>query len=136
MLILFSFFLHSGDCSCNLVDYFESLGSNKINSGENPATWMLNVLAEKITVKSENGQEAPLEFAYAWSHSEHSNMLQERLTEIAETKDKALEIVFETEYAASKSQRNKLMANRLVTIYWRSPAYNLSRMLLSLFIGT
>lgn len=96
---------------------------------------MLNVLAEQITIKSENGQEAPLEFAYAWSHSEHSKTLGKRITEITEAKDEDLEIAYETEYAATTSQRNKLMAHRLVTIYWRSPAYNLSRMLLSLFIG-
>jgi hypothetical protein len=94
---------------------------------------MLNVLSEPIKIKAENGQETPLSFAYAWAQSDEYNKLQTRLAEIAE--DKKEEIVVESEFAAPKSQRDNLMANRLVTIYWRSPTYNLSRMMLSLFIG-
>ena len=96
---------------------------------------MLNVLGEKIKIKSENGQEAPLSFEYAWTQSNEYNKLQERLAEIVDTKKEDQEIVADEEFAAPKSQRDSLMANRLVTIYWRSPAYNLSRMMLSLFIG-
>lgn len=103
-----------------------------VNTG---IAWMLNVLGEQIKIKAENGQETPLSFAYAWTQSDEYNNLQSRLAEVVETKKKELEIVTETEFAAPKRQRDNLMANRLVTIYWRSPAYNLSRMMLSLFIG-
>jgi hypothetical protein len=122
-----------GECSAHLISYFENLGASPMNKGENPATWMLNVLSEPIKIKAENGQETPLSFAYAWAQSDEYNKLQTRLAEIAE--DKKEEIVVESEFAAPKSQRDNLMANRLVTIYWRSPTYNLSRMMLSLFIG-
>jgi ABC-type multidrug transport system ATPase subunit len=122
-----------GECSSSLISYFENLGASPMNKGENPATWMLNVLSEPIKVKAENGQEAPLCFAYAWARSDEYNKLQTILAEVVE--DKKDEIVVETEFAAPKHQRDSLMANRLVTIYWRSPSYNLSRMMLSLFIG-
>ncbi len=61
------FFGDLGSCSCNLVSYFEGLGTSCMNKGENPATWMLNVLGEKIMVKGENGEdEQSLNFASAW----------------------------------------------------------------------
>jgi len=97
---------------------------------------MLNVLGETITIKGDNGNEAPLAFAYAWKQSDENKKIQNQISEIAEIKDEKLEIVVEKEYAASRSRRDMLMANRLVTIYWRSPSYNLGRMMLSLFIGT
>eukprot|EP00804_Cyclotella_cryptica_P005988 CCRYP_000244-RD/>CCRYP_000244-RD protein AED:0.08 eAED:0.08 QI:148/1/1/1/0.86/0.87/16/1290/1209 len=127
------FYGELGHCSSDLIEYFESLGVSPMNKGENPATWMLNVLGEKVTIRGDNGQEAPLDFAYAWAQSTKCKELQAKLAEISETRDTALEIVHETEFAASKRQRDNLMANRLVTIYWRSPAYNLNRMVSSIF---
>jgi hypothetical protein len=63
---------------------------------------MLNVLSEQITIKAENGQETPLSFAYAWAQSEGYKKIESSLVKIEETKDEKLEIVVETEYAASK----------------------------------
>ena len=157
-----------GDCSSNLITYFESLGASPMNKGENPASefdfwltfyafanhrletestsmnsthsritiaWMLNVLSEDITIQATNGQQTPLSFSYAWSQSEEQMKLQAKLAELLKTKNEAMEIVAKTEFAATKRERDNLMANRLVTIYWRSPAYNLARMMLSIFIG-
>lgn len=97
--------------------------------------WMLNVLSEQITIQAVSGQQTPLSFAYAWSQSEEQMKLQNKVAELLETKDEAMEIVAKTEFAATKRERDNLMANRLVTIYWRSPTYNLARMTLSIFIG-
>jgi hypothetical protein len=66
---------------------------------------MLNVLGEKVTIRGDNGQEAPLDFAYAWAQSKKCMELQTQLADITETKDAALEIVHETQFAASKRQR-------------------------------
>lgn len=124
-----------GNCSCNLVSYFEGLGASCINIGENPATWMLNVLGEKITVRGESGEDEPLDFSRAWDKSPNYTDLRQQLREAAESKDETLEIKYDTEFAVPWNRRDNLMANRLVTIYWRSPAYNLSRMALSLVIA-
>ena len=45
------------------------------------------------------------------------------------------EIKFEDTYAVGWLKRDNLMGNRLVKIYWRSPAYNLARMALSAVIA-
>ncbi|KAL7546777.1 hypothetical protein ACHAWF_010122 [Thalassiosira exigua] len=124
-----------GPCSCDLVSYFEDLGTSRMNKGENPATWMLNVLGEQIMVKGENGEEEPLNFARAWELSSKNAELQQRLAQEVESPDPACEIKYDTEFAASAWRRDTLMANRLVMIYWRSPAYNLSRMVLAVVIA-
>ena len=59
------YFGELGLCSCNLVTYFEGLGSSRMNKGENPATWMLNVLGEKIMVKGGN------DYQGLWSDPKH-----------------------------------------------------------------
>ena len=122
------FFGDLGASSCNLVSYFEDLGASPMSEGENPSTWMLNVLGEKIMVKGDNGDDEPLNFAIAWSKSSNFENLKQRLKDVADTKDEKLKIKYDSEFAAPRRERNNLMANRLVTIYWRSPAYNLSRM--------
>lgn len=185
------FFGELGLCSCNLVSYFEGLGASRMDKGENPSTWMLNVLGEQIMIPNDNedersnkestergdnyescleessqakkkktfismfgrksqenddvlapnndedendncgeedSEEKPLQFSKAWNDSSNCTDLQRRLTEAAESPDEALEIKYDSEFAVPWYRRDNLMANRLVTIYWRSPAYNLGRM--------
>ena len=88
-----------------------------MNKGENPATWMLNAIAEKI-VPAGGDERFALDFSSAWQDSQNNQDLKERLTEIIESKDEALEIKYDTQFAAKRGQRNTLMARRLVTIYW------------------
>merc|ERR1711933_460335 len=92
---------------------------------------MLNVLGEHIIVKGESGKQDLLDFAAAWKGSSNNAELQRRLDDMYETE----EIKYESEFARPWSERNALMAKRLRTIYWRSPAYNLSRVALSLVIA-
>ena len=188
------FFGELGLCSCNLVSYFEGLGASRMDKGENPSTWMLNVLSEQIMIPNDNeetksikestergntnescpeesspvkkkktfismfrksqendddlapntndedendncgeedSREKPLQFSEAWNESSNCTDLQRRLTEAAESPDEALEIKYDSEFAVPWYRRDNLMAKRLVTIYWRSPAYNLSRMVSS-----
>lgn len=129
------FFGDLGVCSTNLVTYFEGLGASTMNKGENPATWMLNALGEQIISTGESGEDEPLNFARAWDKSSNFDNLQKRLTDASGSQDAALEIKYDSKFAETWYRRDTLMANRLVTIYWRSPAYNLSRMSLSLVIA-
>jgi len=124
------FFGDLGDSSCKLVSYFECLGATKMNRGENPASWMLNVLGQKIMVKDES-----LNFAKAWIDSSNYLDLRRRLVQEAESQDEKLQIKYDTEFAASQQRRDMLMAKRIVSIYWRSPSYQLSRLMLSMFIA-
>ena len=129
------FYGETGECSSNLISYFEGLGATPMNMGENPATWMLNVLGEHISVKGESEEVENLNFATAWKQSSNSTDTVKRLTEIAETRDEEMEIKFDSTFPVGWFKRDNLMGNRLVQIYWRSPAYNLARMALSVVIA-
>jgi len=132
------FFGDLGPRSGNLVRYFEGLGATPMNKGENPATWMLNALGEKIKAEKivPGGVEYfDLDFPTTWLDSDNNRVVQEKLVEAVECKDEEFRIKFDTEFAASRRERNALMSHRLVTIYWRSPAYNLSRLTLSVCIA-
>jgi len=129
------FYGETGVCSSNLISYFEGLGATPMNMGENPATWMLNVLGERISVKGESGEDEALNFATAWTQSSNCADVAKRLTEITETRNDDMEIKFDGEFPVGWFKRDTLMGNRLVLIYWRSPAYNLARMALSVVIA-
>lgn len=124
------FYGETGVCSSNLISYFEGLGVTPMNIGENPATWMLNVLGERI-----GGEDEDYNFATAWAQSSNCADLTNHLAEITETRDEETEIKYDSEFPVSWLKRDNLMGNRLVKIYWRSPAYNLVRMVLSALIA-
>ncbi|KAL9185143.1 LOW QUALITY PROTEIN: hypothetical protein ACHAXT_002920 [Thalassiosira profunda] len=128
------FFGDLGSCSCNLVSYFEGLGASNMNKGENPATWMLNVLGEKIVATGDNGgEDGQLNFARA--NSSNYVELKQLLAQVTDSKDESCLIQYDTEFAVGWWRRDTLMARRLVTIYWRSPAYNLGRCVLAVAIA-
>ncbi len=52
-----------------------------------------------------------------------------------EGKDPGKKIVYATQYAVPIKKRMQLLVQRVRTIYWRSPAYNLLRMLISIVIA-
>jgi hypothetical protein len=52
-----------------------------------------------------------------------------------EGKDPDKKIAYATQYAAPNKTRMQLLVQRVRTIYWRSPAYNLLRMLISIVIA-
>ena len=108
-----------GVCSSNLVSYFEGLGSTRMSRGENPASWMLNVLEEKIMVKGEDGgEEEPLDFAKAWKESYNYGVIQLQVSEATESPDQSKKITFDSKYAVKWYRRDMLMSQRLVLIYW------------------
>jgi hypothetical protein len=61
--------------------------------------------------------------------------LQRELDELHATLDPAQKIQYENEYPTTASRRRKLIRHRLNLIYFRSPNYNLSRLLLSVVIA-
>ena len=103
------FFGDLGACSCNLVAYFEALGATHMNKGENPATWMLNVLGEKIMIDGVTSENEALDFAKAWNDSSNYLDLRRRLAKATESQDESLEIKYETEFAVNWFRRDNLV---------------------------
>jgi ABC-type multidrug transport system ATPase subunit len=112
------FFGDLGACSRNLVGYFEALGATPMNRGENPATWMLNVLGEKVMVDVEKGEKNKIfDFAKAWIDSSNYADLRRRLAEATESQDGDKKIKYETEFAVNWLRRDNLVRHDTATFY-------------------
>jgi hypothetical protein len=115
-----------GDNSRTLIDYFETLGAPRINLGDNPANWMLRVITDESMGDLAEGYENSTEFA----------ALQKELKTMSQSPSADMKIEFESEYASTnRGVRQRLTNRRLRTIYWRSPTYNLGRLMVSLIIA-
>ena len=114
-----------GDKCSTLVSYFESRGVPPISLGENPANWMLRVIT------AEEQSDLPEKYLASNEYTD----LQSEIETIKETAKESLHIVYDSEFASSGLRRRQLINGRLRTIYWRSPTYNLARVMVSLIIA-
>lgn len=80
------------------------------------------------------GEGAAAEFDWAESYktSDQFNKVCRELEAIPGSADETKKIMFEKTFATSKTEQIKLMNRRVTTVYKRSPAYNLTRLLISL----
>lgn len=115
-----------GENCSNLVEYFESRGAEPINKGENPANWMLKVITAEV---------ADTDYAAEFQASKGRERMMEKIASFKESPDPEAEIKYESQFATSWKTRLFLMNDRMKTIYWRSPAYNLSRVLIAMVIA-
>jgi len=122
------FFGEIGTSSERLIDYFESRGAPSMSPGENPSTWMLNII-------SEPQEAAGVDYVKLYRSSERFRALQLSLNGTKIDPDDSKRIRFDNKYACSPKERNFLMSRRLGLIYWRSPSYNYARMLLCMIMG-
>ncbi len=120
------YFGKTGEQSKQLIKYFESHGARRIEIGDNPANWMLREIQSP-----ENSRDLADEYI----KSEEYKTLKAKLADVRATQIEALEVAFPTPFAAPSELRQRLMNKRLQTIYWRSPAYNLSRLLVCCVIA-
>ena len=109
-----------------LIRYFENHGATRIEVGENPANWMLREIEAKEGTK---------DYADEYVKSTEYSTLKKKLSEVKEDTNPALKVTYASPYAATAESRQVLMNKRLQTIYWRSPAYNLSRLLICAVIA-
>ena len=112
--------------SHKLVDYFEACGAPEINRGENPANWMLTV----ITSETQD-----TDFAEEFAASSEFKELKARIQKAIDEREPNMEIKFDEKFAAPAKDRRKLVNERIRTVYWRSPAYNYTRMIVSAVIA-
>ena len=101
-----------------MIKYFEGQGATKIKPGDNPANWMLRVM-----------QQGEKDFSDSYIQNSEYYKLKCEIAAAKANPPKELEIAYVTEFAVSRAVRQKLTIKRLRTIYWRSPAYNLSRLM-------
>lgn len=118
------YFGELGENSTSLIKYFEDRGARPIEIGENPANWILTVITS-----------GDREYDVDYLESDELKKTKETITTWKTDPDASKKIHYDQEYAASSATRSRLTNNRLTTIYWRSPNYNLSRIMVSAVIA-
>ena len=119
------YFGELGFQSETMIKYFEGHGATKIMPGDNPANWMLRIM-----------QKSDIDFPEIYLQDPEYTKLKHEVAAARENPPEELQILYLTEYAVPRSLRQKLTNMRLQTIYWRSPAYNLSRMVCMNYLST
>lgn len=125
------FFGELGENSVSLITYLERFeATTKIKAHENPATWMLTTIGAG---SSGTGYAFDYAGAYAQSVLRDDNLaLIEQFCSAA--CDDNL-ISFPGNYATSLMTQVREVTKRTVTLYWRSPNYNLNRLIVSAAIA-
>ena len=127
------FFGELGLKSANLIEYMESYDCTQpIQDGENPATWMLTIIGSGT-----KGGSSDENFDYAKEY-QHSKLNEDSLAKIEEINSNECDenkIYYPTKYARSKSNQRMEALKRMMTIYWRSPSYNRTRMIIAVLVA-
>ena len=113
----------TGEGSKELVKYFESVpGAPKYKDKQNPATWMLDVIATE-----------GIDFAEAY---QGSALAQENAKELETLRQASSETLSSgSRYPRSLPAQLKILLGKWNSIYWRSTNYNITRTLTCILIA-
>ncbi|DAZ98910.1 TPA: hypothetical protein N0F65_001349 [Lagenidium giganteum] len=127
------FFGELGKESSKLIDYFESVPEvTSIKPGYNPATWMLECIGAGV------GNDQVVDFAEHFSESDQKKLLDEDLDQDGVSRPSPFlpEMVFVTKRASKPAIQLQQLCLRFFRLYWRTPTYNLTRLMLSIVLST
>ena len=126
------FFGELGEDSSNLIEYLEQYEATpRILPGENPATWMLT------TIGAGSAQQSGKPFDYSGNYlgSTLFKKCTETIKSICAGATEHNKVTFPSKYATSSRTQAILVLKRSMTVYFRSPSYNLTRILVSAVVA-
>jgi ABC-type multidrug transport system ATPase subunit/ABC-type multidrug transport system permease subunit len=112
-----------------LVNYLESIpGVKPCPPKQNPATWMLEVIGAGVS----NGRANDLDFVDVFSYSDEKANMDEILQRpgITTPSPEWPEIKFMKKRASKGSTQLYFLTKRFFDLYWRTPAFNVTRYLI------
>ncbi|KAG6618938.1 ATP-binding Cassette (ABC) Superfamily [Phytophthora cinnamomi] len=118
----------------NLVDYFQCIpGVAPLPKGYNPATWMLECIGAGVS----NGAANQIDFVDNFNKSSYRQVLDSEMAKEGVTvpSPNLPEMVFAKKRAATSATQMKFVVTRFFQMYWRTPTYNLTRMVLGIFLA-
>ncbi|KAL3657250.1 hypothetical protein V7S43_017910 [Phytophthora oleae] len=135
------FFGELGEDSKNLINYFESFsGVIPIKPGYNPATWMLECIGAgvgggKAAAGADPSQ--PLDFADRYEVSDQKLLMEEDLDQegVLFPSPHLPELTFDSKRASGSFTQFDLLCRRFFRMYWRTPTYNLTRLMISVILA-
>ncbi|KAG6622610.1 pleiotropic drug resistance protein ABC superfamily [Phytophthora cinnamomi] len=130
---------HPDDRECgHLIDYFEAIPEvARLPEGQNPATWMLECIGAGVAGAGEKPMTdaaANVDFVLHFRQSVEQQALVTGLEQpgvSTPAPDRLPELVFTRKRAASPLTQLRMLMGRFMTIYWRTPSYNLTRFLIA-----
>eukprot|EP00522_Entomoneis_paludosa_P012046 CAMPEP_0172443714 /NCGR_PEP_ID=MMETSP1065-20121228/3929_1 /TAXON_ID=265537 /ORGANISM="Amphiprora paludosa, Strain CCMP125" /LENGTH=1500 /DNA_ID=CAMNT_0013194039 /DNA_START=53 /DNA_END=4555 /DNA_ORIENTATION=+ len=123
-----------GAGSSHLIEYLERFDSTpKIQRGENPATWMLTTIGAGSSSPGASGQS--FDYAGAYHSSKLRKQCLDRIEKITSGATEENKIEFSSKYATGYWAQSSAVLNRAMTIYLRSPTYNITRNIVSVVVA-
>jgi ABC-type multidrug transport system permease subunit len=120
-----------GDNSKGLIDYLHQYSVTPlIQPGENPATWMLTTIGAGSA-----GTTDGFDYAGAYSVSDLRADNLQKIANIEAAKTNEGLITFPSKYATSLLTQMATVLKRTWKVYWRSPSYNRTRILISVVLS-
>ncbi|KAL8527695.1 hypothetical protein ACS0TY_005512 [Phlomoides rotata] len=117
-----------GQQSCKMIEYFEGIsGVPRIRDNYNPAAWMLEVTSASSEI------ELSIDFAEIYSKSSLHENNKEVVKKLSKAPSGSTDVHFATRYAQNGWGQFKACLWKQHLSYWRSPKYNLMRLLHMLF---
>ncbi|XP_017975825.1 PREDICTED: pleiotropic drug resistance protein 3 isoform X4 [Theobroma cacao] len=114
-----------GQHSSRLIEYFEGIpGVPRIKENHNPATWMLDVTSPSAEAQ------LGVDFAHLYKESHLYRRNEELVKELSLPVEGSEELHFATRFPQNGWQQFKACLWKQHLSYWRSPGYNLSRLIL------
>ncbi|KAK5843041.1 hypothetical protein PVK06_005470 [Gossypium arboreum] len=111
-----------GQNSMRIVEYFQNIpGVPKIKDNYNPATWMLEVTSTSVEVG--NG----IDFAQIYKGSILCKENKELVKQLSSPTPGSKDLYFPTRFPQNGLEQFKACLWKQCLSYWRSPAYNLTR---------
>ncbi|OQR92668.1 ATP-binding Cassette (ABC) Superfamily [Achlya hypogyna] len=126
------FFGDLGPNASHMIEYFTALpGTPPLVPGANPATWMLEVIGAGVEARGT----ASVDFPAAFVASAEHRALQASLAHHTTAHPSRPELTFGSKRAASSWTQCKMVTQRFFRMYWRTPSYNTTRVLVSIFLA-
>jgi len=119
----------------HLIDYFEAIpGVPRLPSGQNPATWMLECIGAGVGGETSPHVDFVRHFQASREYRGLKRALQRRGVALP-AGDHVPEVLFDTKRAASSTMQLCAVVQRFFVSYWRTPSYNLTRLVAALGLG-
>lgn len=120
-----------GNESSNLINYLQSYTATPlIKPGENPATWMLTTIGAGSAATANQ-----FDYAYAYASSTLRDECMEKIEAIEKAVTDDSLISFPSKFATSEKTQIVDVFKHAMTIYWRSPSYNRTRIMISMALA-
>ncbi|CAK4273245.1 unnamed protein product [Aphanomyces euteiches] len=121
-----------GRKSAHLMEYFMRIpGTPEMAPGYNPATWMLEVIGAGVETKVTN----TTDYVQVFQNSEEYKQLQAALAVHTVPRADVPEMSYTSKRAATNAIQCQYVVQRFMRMYWRTPSYNYTRILLSAFLA-